>query len=197
MVNNTRDKVVEAVGQGTDLVRSSVSYTLTADVENLRLTGSGNSSGTGNALANTITGNAGKNTLAGKNGRDSIDGGSGRDKLDGGNGHDTLTGGSGADKFVFSAKVKTSNADVITDFDAGHDMIVLSHKVFKALSKGDLAGADFALATDGDAAAAHIVYNSATGSLFYDRDGNGSAGDVRIATLTAGLALTHENFLIV
>jgi len=57
VVNNVGDVVVEAVNGGTDLVRTSLSsYTLTANVENLTYTGTGNFTGTGNALNNTITG---------------------------------------------------------------------------------------------------------------------------------------------
>ena len=51
--------------------------------------------------------------------------------------------------------------------------------------------------TDPDAASARIVYNSATGALFYDKDGAGSASDVKIATLSPGLLFTADNFLIV
>ena len=196
-VNSSRDKVVEAANQGTDLIQSSVSYTLPANVEQLQLTGSGNISGTGNSRANTITGNAGKNTLLGKGGADSLDGGAGKDKLDGGNGLDTLTGGAGADKFVFSAAAKAKNADVITDFDPTEDTIVLSRKMFKALEKGAIADADVAYTTDSDATSAHLIYDTATGGLFYDKDGAGSAPDVRIATLSTGLVFTTENFLIV
>ena len=196
-VNHARDKIVEAAGQGTDLIQSSVSFTLPANVEQLQLIGSGNINGAGNSLGNTITGNVGRNALSGKSGADSLDGGAGKDKLDGGKGHDTLTGGVGADKFVFSAPAKAANADVITDFNSAHDVIVLSHKVFKALAKGTISDADAAYATDADAASAHLVYDSATGVLFYDRDGAGSAGDVKIATLSPGLTLTADNFLIV
>ncbi|MEO7221587.1 MAG: calcium-binding protein, partial [Devosia sp.] len=197
VVNNSRDKVVEASAQGTDLVKSSVSYTLPANVEELQLTGTRNINGAGNSKANTITGNSGNNKLTGNGGNDSLAGGDGNDCLDGGTGRDTLTGGNGADKFAFTAAVKSKNADVITDFDVADDTIVLSHTVFKALAAGTIADEDAAYSTDGDAASAHLVYDSATGDLFYDRDGAGSAGDVKIATLTAGLTFTADNFLIV
>jgi serralysin len=197
VVDSKKDKVIEAAGQGTDLVKSSVSYTLPANVEQLKLTGNGNINGTGNSKANTITGNDGNNALKGVGGNDSLDGGDGNDKLDGRTGKDTLTGGDGADKFLFCAAVKGKNADVITDFDPSQDTIVLSHKVFKALAVGVIADADAAYSTDGDAASAHVVYDSSTGALFYDKDGSGSAPDVKIATLTAGLVFEADNFLIV
>ena len=50
IVDNTGDVVTEAANAGTDLVYSSVTYTLTANVENLTLTGSSNINGTGNTL---------------------------------------------------------------------------------------------------------------------------------------------------
>jgi Ca2+-binding RTX toxin-like protein len=79
VVDNTGDGVVENAGEGIDLVQSSVTYSLSADVENLTLTGTGNINATGNALANTLTGNSGTNTLNGGAGSDSMSGGGGND----------------------------------------------------------------------------------------------------------------------
>jgi len=79
VVDNVSDVVTEAASKGTDTVQSSVTYTLSANVENLTLTGSGAINGTGNTLGNTITGNAKDNTLNGGTGADTMIGGLGND----------------------------------------------------------------------------------------------------------------------
>ena len=89
VVDNAGDVVTEAASAGTDLVQSSVDYVLTANVENLTLTGSVAINGTGNTLNNTITGNGLSNNLSGLDGDDRLDGGAGADTLTGGNGNDT------------------------------------------------------------------------------------------------------------
>jgi Ca2+-binding RTX toxin-like protein len=89
-VDNAGDVVTENAGEGTDLVNSSVTYTISdADVENLTLTGSSGLSATGNSSDNTLTGNSGTNTLTGLGGNDWLDGGTGADTMIGGQGNDT------------------------------------------------------------------------------------------------------------
>jgi Ca2+-binding RTX toxin-like protein len=97
VVDDLGDTTIEAAGQGTDVVRSTVNWTLAVNLENLILEGVGNINGTGNAVANLITGNAGNNTLNGADGDDLIKGGDGNDSLIGGNGNDQLIGGNGTD----------------------------------------------------------------------------------------------------
>lgn len=100
-VDNVSDAVVELSDQGFDTVRSSVSHTLAANVDNLMLTGSA-VSGTGNDLANLILGNSGNNILDGGAGTDSLRGSAGADTLIGGLGNDLLDGGAGNDTYRFS-----------------------------------------------------------------------------------------------
>lgn len=101
VVDNSGDVVTENTGEGTDTVRSSIAYTLGANVENLTLIGSANINGSGNALDNVLIGNSGNNTLTG---------GAGNDRLDGGLGNDTMIGGLGNDTFVVNQV-----GDVITE----------------------------------------------------------------------------------
>lgn len=78
-VDNVGDTIIEQAGAGTDVVQSTVSVTLSANVENLVLQGAGHINGTGNTLNNSITGNAGNNILNGGAGNDTLTGGAGND----------------------------------------------------------------------------------------------------------------------
>ena len=74
VVDDFGDVVIEGVGKGTDSVRSTVDFTLAANIENLTLQGPLDIDGTGNDLANTLTGNSGDNTLTGGAGNDILSG---------------------------------------------------------------------------------------------------------------------------
>lgn len=110
IVDSGSDVVTENAGEGTDTVRSGVTHTLRDNVENLVLTGSNNSSGFGNALANVLTGNSGYNRLYGLDGNDTLIGGEGGDTLDGGSGSDAMTGGTGDDSYYVD-----STGDTVTE----------------------------------------------------------------------------------
>ena len=99
VVKTLTERVVEVAGGGLDTVSSAVDFTLSDNVEVLRLLGSATYGG-GNALENKITGNAGHNKLEGFGGDDKIYGAEGNDLLIGGAGNDVLSGGAGADTLV-------------------------------------------------------------------------------------------------
>ena len=113
IVNHAKDRVIEKAKGGTDTIRSSVTETLSAHVENLVLTGKKHLKGYGNSSNNRLTGNSGSNVLEGKAGRD------------------ILTGKGGGDKFVYRSTndsgIFKSTRDIITDFDGTEsDVIDLS-----------------------------------------------------------------------
>lgn len=195
-VQHPGDVVVEEANEGTDTVRSSVSYSLPANVENLTLNGSKAINGTGNSLVNTLTGNSASNTLSGRAGKDTLRGRSGNDKLVGGPGSDRLQGDAGADTFVFNAPPGPGNVDRIIDFSVGEDTIRLASFVFPELAPGALAPGALRTGTAAGDADDRIVYNSVTGALFYDSDGSGSVAPIRFSTLAAGLVLTSTDFVV-
>jgi hypothetical protein len=120
--------------------------------------------------------------------------------LAGGDGNDTLTGGAGADVFHFDvAPDAADNIDLLTDFAAGSDKILLDADAFAGL--GSVLGGAFH-AGGGVLAAIEaddrILYDTATGFLYYDADGSGAAAAIKFALIGAGVhpALTAADFMI-
>jgi Ca2+-binding RTX toxin-like protein len=183
-VDNAGDVVTESnadAAGGTDTVYASVSYTLTANVETLRINGTAAISGTGNALGNLMVGGAGNNVLNGMGG------------------NDTLTGGAGQDRFAFSTALNaTTNVDTITDFVVADDTISLENAIFtKLTTTGTLNAAYFKIigtaALDSND---YILYDKTTGALSYDADGSGAGQAIRIAVLGTNLDLTNADFVV-
>jgi hypothetical protein len=79
VVDSAGDSTIEAAAGGTDTVRAFVNWTLADNVERLELQGSGNLSGAGNSLNNTLVGTSGDNLLNGGAGNDYMVGGAGND----------------------------------------------------------------------------------------------------------------------
>jgi serralysin len=199
------DVVWEAVGAGIDTVISSVNnYSLRNNFENLVLAGS-TANGGGNALDNIVTGNAtnnviwgggGSDALNGLDGSDQLSGEAGNDRLDGGLGADQLFGGADADTYVFSSSIGSGNIDVIFGFSSADDTIELDLDVFTSLNAGTLDAGAFRIGSAAGDADDRIIYDSATGALYYDADGNGAGAAIQFATLATGLSLTNNDFIV-
>ncbi|MEF8756318.1 MAG: hypothetical protein V5B60_20670 [Accumulibacter sp.] len=168
----------------------------------------GVSSGVTASLATgTATGGSGSDTLVaienlvGSAYADTLSGDGGGNVLSGGNGNDTLSGGLGADTFRFDMLPNAAtNRDTISDFNVLDDTIELENAIFASLlSPGTLAatsfrsGAGFSAAADVDD---FVIYDSSSGALYYDANGNAGSAPVQIASLGSGLTLSSLDFVI-
>jgi Ca2+-binding RTX toxin-like protein len=217
-VDNTGDLVVEGPGAGTDTVDTTLaSYTLGANVENLRFSGSGSFTGTGNGLDNSITGGAGNDVLNGGAGNDTLDGGAGADQMSGGIGNDAYVVDDAGDTVVEAVDggidtVSTTLASytlasdienlayVGSSFFAGTgnglDNIITSGAGSDELIGG--AGNDF---LDGGAGADRLVGGTGNDTFVVDHEGDivvevgtGGTADMVLTSLAAyALSNTIEN----
>lgn len=177
LVDSAGDTIVEAAGQGTDLVTAGIAFTLAANLEHLTLSGGGAIAGTGNVLANLVTGNGAANTLNGLDGNDTLlgalgndglFGGLGDDTLDGGGGVDSMAGGSGNDIYVVDAHGES----VVEAAGEGTDLVrsIVSLTLGANVENLSLAGV-WAVSGTGNALNNVITGNAATNAL------TGGAGD--------------------
>jgi Ca2+-binding RTX toxin-like protein len=158
--------------------------------------GTGYTIGTTGAIATTIINDDGTRRQRGTNGNDVLLGTSLSDVLSGGLGNDTLTGGASGDSFSFANP--NEKIDTITDFAPGIDYLLVSASGFGGgLVAGDLiSSAQFILGTAATNASQRFIYNSTSGALLFDSDGNGSIAAIQFATLSPNLALTFEDISI-
>lgn len=159
VVDNAGDVVTELADEGIDTVRSSLTYTLGANIENLLLTGSGAVNGTGNELDNVLTGNSGINILTG---------GAGNDTLDGKGGADTMIGGTGDDIYTID-----NVGDVVTEnAGEGSDTVIssIAWTLGANLENLTLSGSS-AIAGTGNAAD-NIIVGNAAANVLWGRAGN-------------------------
>ena len=160
-----REDTIAGVDDGgtVDMVQASVSYTLSAFVERLTLTGSAAIDGTGNDLANVITGNSGANHLYGLGGNDIL--------MAAGNGADILDGGEGSDTY------NVDNSDVVHDTGTtGTDTVIANGGYTLAAGSGIenlsiKAGTTNSATLTGDALANRLTGNDGDNTL------RGLAGD--------------------
>ncbi|WMJ09929.1 calcium-binding protein [Nitrosomonas sp. sh817] len=157
--DHLEDNVIEYPLEGIDIIRSSISYALTSNVENLILTGTEKITGSGNELDNELTGNSADNVLIGN---------AGNDKLDGKSGADIMYGGDDDDIYI----VNHPGDLAVEPFSGGHDTVIASvaYTLGDHLENLTLSGAS-AIAGAGNSENNAITGNKAANDLW------GRAGD--------------------
>ncbi len=190
----TCDLVVTTSAASTNLTGGRGNDLLTAQGGADQLAGQeGNDTLTGDVGRDTLTGGSGNDHMSGGLDCDRLNGGTGQDVLDGSVGQDQLTGAAGADEFILQFG---QGADRIVDFEHGIDQIVLRGAGFISVLSLTVRIPDlhFGLAaTDPDH---NLIYDQASGSLFFDADGTGAEAQVLIATLTSLPALDDLDFIM-
>jgi predicted extracellular nuclease len=184
VVDSASDYVAESGGGGRDVVYARASFALGSgqEVEVLSTASQAATTAidlTGNELGNEILGNAGANVL------------------NGGAGGDFLFGLGGADTFAFTTALGGGNVDHVGDFLALDDTVALDHNVFTGLGVGALGANAFALGTAAGDADDRIIYDQASGRLWFDADGNGAGAQVLFAVLDGGPVITASDFTVI
>lgn len=134
-------------------------------------------------------GSSKKNTLRGSS-KDNV--------LNGGDGADTLYGKGGRDIFMFNSFLGEKNVDKIKDFNHKLDTIQLDHEIFLGLKLGSLSRSAFHIGTKAHDRSDRIIYDSASGKLYFDEDGTGRRVAVEFAVLdNKTQVLNHSDFYIV
>jgi len=173
VVNDSQDTIIDS--GGSDTLRSTLDVMLMAGLENIELIGIGNTSAVGNGADNRIVGNMGDNLLEGRAGKD------------------TLTGGAGSDQFLIANNGAGFGVDYITDFTSGEDLLILDlpswgvDPMAMGLLFSGIVSADSFVKRAGAAPLDpddYYLFDTATGMLKFDVDGNGSGVAVNIVQLT-------------
>lgn len=149
VVDDGSDRIVESDDEGTDTVRSSVSFTLANHLENLTLTASAEINATGNTANNILRGNIADN------------------RLDGAQGADLMVGGMGNDTYF----VDNTGDVVVEDIDSGNDKVISTIDFTLEANVEVLALSGSALNGSGNELANELFGNERNNRLY------GAAGD--------------------
>ena len=103
----------------------------------------------------------------------------------------------GQDVYRFHSALGAGNVDRIVDYLPGHDRIELDDAAFASLPLGPLSPNAFRTGPSAQDADDRIIYDAATGALYFDADGNGGGAQIQFATLDGAPALTANDFLVI
>lgn len=144
-----------------------------------------------------LVGRAGNDTLFGVFGDDIVKGGKGDDLLFSFGGMSKLWGGADDDLFAFLIDPMIPSAGIgkIKDFHVGEDLIGLE-TFDDSLTPGYLAKAQFHKGTEATKAGHLIIYDKASGKIYFDIDGNGIEAQFQFAKVTPGTKLGASDFYV-
>jgi Ca2+-binding RTX toxin-like protein len=110
--------------------------------------------------------------------------------IDTGEGNDLVVLGKKADTLLFASDLDSlTNVDTVKKFTSGQDKLYLSLDIFTELTPGTLSSSQFHKGTSAADADDRIIYDKASGALYYDADGSGAGAQVQFADLGAGTKL--------
>lgn len=145
------------------------------------------------AVAKSIKSGDGDDFIVSSFRNKTIKAGDGDDTIIAGLGNDNLHGGKGRDVFVFQTPL--DGVDRIRDFEVRKDKIAFAPNGFDPL--GDTVdAAEFVIGPAATTADHRIIYDDATGRLYWDEDGVGGAAQVALARLDKDLKLTTASFIV-
>jgi Ca2+-binding RTX toxin-like protein len=176
VLSDTLDRIIDA--GGIDVIRSVLDILLPAGIENGELVGIADTAAIGNGLGNVLTGNAGDNLL------------------DGGAGVDTLIGAGGADQFMVASNGAGQDADLIGDFAAAQDLLLIDSGSFGLFSSNLILSSSGTVSQDsvvkGAGAVAfdqndHWLLDTARNLLRFDADGSGPLAPITLVRFAGAI----------
>jgi Ca2+-binding RTX toxin-like protein len=112
-------------------------------------------------------------------------------------GNDLVVLGDKSDRLLFNSDLDAlTNVDTIRNFESGVDRIYLNIEIFSEIPVGPLAASQFHRGTAAVDADDRIIYDKATGKLYYDADGSGPGEQVQFADLGAETRLKASDFRV-
>ena len=206
------DKIIAGTGKTNDIFDGGVgidtiSYeqATVAVTVNLSNTAAQNTIGSGRDTLTSfenLTGSKYNDILTGSIENNTIIGGAGNDVINGNGGNDIIDGGAGNDIFIFDQAFSLDNIDTILNFSSVYDTIQIDNTIFDVFANlGTISQSNFISSASGNVLDAddYILYNTATGELSYDADGNGSNTALIFAMLgtTTHPTVSYNDFVII
>ncbi|RZJ62793.1 MAG: calcium-binding protein [Acidovorax sp.] len=153
IVNVAGDVIVEAAGEGDDIVEVAFTaggtYVLSDNIETAIVASAAQGVNiTGNFQANFLSGNSGNNVLAGGGGNDTLVGDAGNDTLDGGAGTDRAIINGNFSDFVITAAPTSTTGDI--QLKSLTQTIIIRGLEVLQFNDGDKIVADLSVPTNGD-----------------------------------------------